>query len=65
MELTLELEARTAPPDHRYGWFFTGGELVDEGIATVTAKAAERTGIAHPMARPWPISAMRPSTSAG
>ena len=48
IELSIELDTRKEPPDRRHGWF-TGGELVDEGIATFTEKAAQRTGITHPV----------------
>lgn len=48
VDLRLELDSRKVPPDQRYGWF-TGGDLVDEGIASFTGQAAERTGIDHPV----------------
>jgi NACHT domain/Caspase domain len=48
VELRLELEPRKVSPDQRYGWF-TGGDLVDAGIASFTGEAAARTGIAHPI----------------
>ncbi|MDQ3150946.1 MAG: NACHT domain-containing protein, partial [Actinomycetota bacterium] len=46
VDLRLELDSRKAPPDQRYGWF-TGGDLVDGGIASFTGQAAGRTGIDH------------------
>ena len=49
VDLRLELDSRKAPPDQRRGWF-TGGDLVDEGIASFTGQAAGRTGIDHPVA---------------
>ncbi|MGH3611285.1 MAG: NACHT domain-containing protein, partial [Pseudonocardia sp.] len=49
VDLRLELDSRKAPPDQRHGWF-TGGDLVDEGIASFTGEAAGRTGIDHPVA---------------
>ncbi len=49
VDLRLELDVRKAPPDQRHGWF-TGGDLVDEGIASFTGEAAARTGIDHPVA---------------
>ncbi|MGH3569580.1 MAG: NACHT domain-containing protein, partial [Pseudonocardia sp.] len=49
VDLRLELDSRKAPPDQRHGWF-TGGDLVDEGIASFTGEAARRTGIDHPVA---------------
>ncbi|MGI9001200.1 MAG: hypothetical protein ACR2GH_05995, partial [Pseudonocardia sp.] len=49
VELQLELDSRKVPPDQRHGWF-TGGDLVDEGIASFTGEAAGRTGIDHPVA---------------
>ena len=48
VDLRLELDSRKAPPDQRHGWF-TGGDLVDEGIAFFTGEAAGRTGIEHPV----------------
>ncbi|HEU0087134.1 MAG TPA: pentapeptide repeat-containing protein, partial [Pseudonocardiaceae bacterium] len=48
IELALELDSRKAPPDQRHGWF-TGGDLVDDGIASFTDAAASRTGIEHPI----------------
>ncbi|MGH3775231.1 MAG: pentapeptide repeat-containing protein, partial [Pseudonocardiaceae bacterium] len=48
VDLRLELDSRKAPPDQRHGWF-TGGHLVDEGIASFTGEAAGRTGIDHPV----------------
>ncbi|MGH3875118.1 MAG: NACHT domain-containing protein, partial [Pseudonocardiaceae bacterium] len=48
IELALELDSRKAPPDQRYGWF-TGGDLVDDGIASFTGAAAGRTGVEHPI----------------
>jgi hypothetical protein len=48
VDLQLELDSRKAPPDQRHGWF-TGGDLVDEGIASFTGQAAGRTGIDHPI----------------
>ncbi|MGH3888311.1 MAG: hypothetical protein ACRDSZ_17385, partial [Pseudonocardiaceae bacterium] len=48
VDLRLELDSRKAPPDQRHGWF-TGGDLVDEGIASFTGQAAGRTGIDHPV----------------
>ncbi|MCY7344224.1 MAG: pentapeptide repeat-containing protein, partial [Pseudonocardia sp.] len=45
--LRLELDSRKAPPDRRHGWF-TGGDLVDDGIATFSGEAV-RTGIEHPV----------------
>ncbi len=48
VDLRLELDSRKAPPDQRHGWF-TGGDLVDEGIASFTGEAAGRTGIDHPV----------------
>jgi hypothetical protein len=48
VDLQLELDSRKAPPDQRHGWF-TGGDLVDEGIASFTGQAAGRTGIDHPV----------------
>ncbi|HET9255135.1 MAG TPA: hypothetical protein VFO16_08025, partial [Pseudonocardiaceae bacterium] len=49
VDLQLELDSRKVPPDQRYGWF-TGGDLVDEGITSFTEEAAWRTGIDHPVA---------------
>ncbi len=49
VDLRLELDSRKAPPDQRHGWF-TGGDLVDEGIVSFTEDAAGRTGIDHPVA---------------
>ena len=49
VDLRLELDSRKAPPDQRHGWF-TGGDLVDAGIASFTGQAAGRTGIDHPVA---------------
>ena len=49
VDLRLELEARKSPPERRYGWF-AGGDLVDEGIAAFTGKAADNTGIAYAIA---------------
>jgi WD domain, G-beta repeat len=49
VDLRLELESRKTTPDRRYGWF-SGGDLIDEGIASFTEEAAERTGIDHPLA---------------
>ena len=48
VELALEVDSRKASPDHRHGWF-TGGDLVDEGIATFTEKGALSTGIENPV----------------
>ena len=48
VDLRLELDSRKAPPDQRHGWF-TGGDLVDEGIASFTGEAAGRIGIDHPV----------------
>jgi hypothetical protein len=48
VDLRLELDSRKAPPDQRYGWF-TGGDLIDEGIASFTEEAAGRMGIDHPV----------------
>lgn len=48
IELALELDSRKAPPDQRHGWF-TGGDLVDEGIASFTSATASRTGVEHPI----------------
>ncbi|MBV8541347.1 MAG: pentapeptide repeat-containing protein, partial [Pseudonocardiales bacterium] len=48
VDLRIELDSRKAPPDQRHGWF-TGGDLVDEGIASFTGQAAGRTGIDHPV----------------
>jgi len=48
VDLRLELDSRKAPPDQRRGWF-TGGDLVDEGITSFTGEAAGRTGIDHPV----------------
>ncbi|MCA1657624.1 MAG: hypothetical protein LC713_07975, partial [Actinobacteria bacterium] len=48
IELALELDSRKAPPDQRHGWF-TGGDLVDEGIASFTGATASRTGVEHPV----------------
>ncbi len=48
IELALELDSRKAPPDQRYGWF-TGGDLVDEGIASFTGATASRTGVEYPV----------------
>ncbi len=48
VDLRLELDSRKAPPDQRHGWF-TGGDLVDAGIASFTGQAAGRTGIDHPV----------------
>ncbi|MGH3829267.1 MAG: pentapeptide repeat-containing protein, partial [Pseudonocardiaceae bacterium] len=48
VDLQLELDSRKAPPERRHGWF-TGGDLVDEGIASFTGQAAGRTGIEHPV----------------
>ncbi|MGH3754819.1 MAG: hypothetical protein ACRDRP_19395, partial [Pseudonocardiaceae bacterium] len=48
VDLRLELDSRKAPPDQRHGWF-TGDDLVDEGIASFTGQAAGRTGIDHPV----------------
>ena len=49
VDLVLELDSRKEPPDRRYGWF-TGGELIDEGIASYTFSAAH-TGIVHAVAQ--------------
>ncbi|MEO7195593.1 MAG: pentapeptide repeat-containing protein, partial [Pseudonocardiaceae bacterium] len=49
VDLQLELDSRKVPPERRHGWF-TGGDLVDEGIASFTGEAAGRTGINHPVA---------------
>ena len=49
VDLRLELDSRKAPPDQRHGWF-TGGDLVDEGIASFTGQAAGQTGIDHAIA---------------
>ncbi|MGQ0777575.1 MAG: NACHT domain-containing protein [Pseudonocardiales bacterium] len=46
VDLRLELDSRKAPPDQRNGWF-TGGDLVDAGIASFTGEAAGRMGIDH------------------
>jgi len=48
VDLRLELDSRKTPPDQRHGWF-TGGDLVDESIASFTGQAAGRTGIDHPV----------------
>ena len=48
VDLRIELDSRKAPPDQRHGWF-TGGDPVDEGIASFTGQAARRTGIDHPV----------------
>jgi WD40 repeat protein len=48
VDLQLELDSRKTSPDKRYGWF-TGGDLVDEGIAAFTGEAAGRTGISQPV----------------
>ncbi|MGH3976407.1 MAG: NACHT domain-containing protein, partial [Pseudonocardiaceae bacterium] len=48
IELALELDSRKAPPDQRHGWF-TGGDLVDDDIASFTGATASRTGIEHPV----------------
>ncbi|MGH8931610.1 MAG: NACHT domain-containing protein, partial [Egibacteraceae bacterium] len=48
VDLRLELDSRKAPPGQRHGWF-TGGDLVDQGIASFTGEAAGRTGIDHPV----------------
>ncbi|MGH3854127.1 MAG: pentapeptide repeat-containing protein [Pseudonocardiaceae bacterium] len=49
VDLQLELDSRKVPPERRHGWF-TGGDLVDEGIASFTGQAAGRMGIEHPVA---------------
>ncbi|MGH3880356.1 MAG: pentapeptide repeat-containing protein, partial [Actinophytocola sp.] len=49
VDLQLELDSRKVPPDQRYGWF-TGGDLIDEGIASFTGAAAERDEVAHSVA---------------
>ncbi|MGH2842522.1 MAG: hypothetical protein ACRDKL_02905, partial [Solirubrobacteraceae bacterium] len=48
VDLQLELDSRKVPPERRHGWF-TGGDLVDAGIASFTGEAAGRTGIEHPV----------------
>ena len=48
IELALELDSRKAPPDQRHGWF-TGSDLVDDGIASFTSATARRTGVEHPV----------------
>ncbi|MGH8921296.1 MAG: hypothetical protein ACRD0H_23675, partial [Actinomycetes bacterium] len=48
VDLRLELDSRKVAPDQRLGWF-TGGDLVDEGIASFTKEAAGKTGIDHPI----------------
>lgn len=47
VDLALELASRKTTPDRRHGWF-TGSDLVDDGIASFT-KATSRTGIKHPI----------------
>ncbi|MFF5227730.1 pentapeptide repeat-containing protein [Dactylosporangium sp. NPDC000521] len=49
VDLRLELEARKSAPERRHGWF-AGGDLINEGIAAFTERAADDTGIAHPIA---------------
>ena len=49
VQLVLELDSRKVRPDQRHGWF-TGGDLVDEGITSFTGQAAAGTGIEHPVA---------------
>ena len=46
--LALELEARKTAPDRRHGWF-TGGDLVEDGLVAFTGSAAARTGVTHPV----------------
>jgi hypothetical protein len=48
IELALVLDSRKTPPDQRHGWF-TGGDLVDEDIASFTEATASRTGVEHPV----------------
>ncbi len=48
VDLRLELDSRKVAPDQRHGWF-TGGDLIDEGIASFTGQAAGRTGIEYPV----------------
>jgi hypothetical protein len=48
VELALELDSRKAPPDQRHGWF-TGGDLIDDGIASFTGATASRTGVKYPV----------------
>jgi Pentapeptide repeats (8 copies)/WD domain, G-beta repeat/NACHT domain len=48
VNLALELDVRKTRPDQRHGWF-TGGDLVDDDIASFTEAAASRTGIEHPV----------------
>ncbi|MGH3621011.1 MAG: hypothetical protein ACRDQ5_04375, partial [Sciscionella sp.] len=48
VELALELGSRKTPPERRHGWF-TGGDLVNDDIASFTGAAASRTGIEHPI----------------
>ncbi|HYZ09290.1 MAG TPA: NACHT domain-containing protein, partial [Pseudonocardiaceae bacterium] len=48
IELALALDSRKAPPDQRHGWF-TGGDLVDDDIASFTGATAGRTGVEHPV----------------
>ncbi|MEV4138503.1 pentapeptide repeat-containing protein [Dactylosporangium sp. NPDC049742] len=49
VDLQLELEPRKSPPERRHGWF-AGGDLTDAGIVAFTGRAADDTGIAHPIA---------------
>jgi hypothetical protein len=46
VDLVLELDARKTSPDSRYGWF-SGDDLVDEGIALFTEATATRLGVEH------------------
>src|SRR5262249_53556433 len=48
VELALELDSRKTSPDQRRGWF-TGGDLVDEGIVSFTEATASTTGLDHPV----------------
>ncbi|MBV9312835.1 MAG: hypothetical protein JO100_03635, partial [Pseudonocardia sp.] len=49
VELRLELDSRKTTPDQRYCWF-TGGDLIDAGIALLSSETAGRTGTDHAVA---------------